>query len=324
VQRLALLVMVACQRGPTGAELDRLHDEVVAANAEALKTAGTALGPGFTLTVSGQIGKPAGTLAWAELDKMATTTVETINAQNPQRTTPTKFRGVLVRDVLDRFAASPAASEATMVSVDGFRATVQIADARANRMLLAIEADGKPIANADGGPIFLVHPWSESPEMRARYVDRFWAFYVTHVVVGTEAPRLAVGGKVLDAAALANIPYAMVDEPVGFKVEWPADRVHLRGHALVDVLAAAGVALPPHGQVIVHGKAAKYDDPKNPIAFDVDELARCKPLLAMEWGPDEAPIPARLGGPIALALSPCGDRHANDWVTFVERIEVVP
>src|SRR5207302_6418967 len=121
---------------------------------------------------------------------------------------------------------------------------------------------------------------------------------------------------VLDGAALANIPAHGWDDHVGFKVEWPADSVHLKGHDLVDVIAAAGIALPAHGRVVVHGKAAVFDDPKNPIAFDIADLARCKPLLATLWGDDEAPIPAKLGGPIAMAITPCGDRYGDHyWVT---------
>ena len=188
-------------------------------------------------------------------------------------------------------------------------------------MLLAIQADGAPIPSARGGPIYLVHPWSESPQIRDVYVDRFWAFYVTHVVVGTEAPHLVVGGKPVDLDKLE--PHAW-DDHVGFKVEWPAGVVHLRGAYLADALAAAGVALPAGGRVIVHGKAPVFDDPKQPVEFLVDDLPRCKPLLATRWGNDEALIPARLGGPIVLAIAPCGEHAgAHYWVTFVERIEVV-
>ena len=42
------------------------------------------------------------------------THVQTVNVQNPDKKTPTDFRGVLVRDLLDRFAADPAATEITV------------------------------------------------------------------------------------------------------------------------------------------------------------------------------------------------------------------
>jgi hypothetical protein len=60
----------------------------------------------------------------------------------------------------------------------------------------------------------------------------------------------------------------------------------------------------------------------------VADLARCPPLLALAYGPDDTPIPARLGGPIAMAMPPCDERYDGDpehhWVTMVESIQVVP
>lgn len=318
--------LMACRQAPSDDELARLHAEAVAANAAAIAAAPTAHEPGYTLTVSGQVARSE-TLGWTELQQHATAHVRTINVQSVDKKTPTDFRGVLVRDLIDPLQPAADAREVTFVAIDGFRATVQIADVRAYRMLLAIEADGAPIPRTAGGPIFLVHPISENPGLAAKYPDRFWAFYVAEVVVGTEAPALAIsasGGtaKTLDAAALAALPTASLDGPVGWKVDWPADAVHVRGVALVDALKAAGVAVPTKGRIVIRGKAPIHRDPDKPIAIDVDDLAQCQPLLAMRWGADEAPIPAKLGGPIALAVAPCGAVGDKLWVTFVEDILV--
>jgi hypothetical protein len=321
---LVSVALLACQHAPSDAELDRLRDEAIKANAEMVARAPASREPGFTLTVSGQIARPAATIGWTELQQLGTTHVRTVNIQNPDKQTPTEFRGVLVRDLLDRFQPMPGATEITTVAIDGFRATIQIADARAYRMLFAIEADGAPIPRTSGGPIFLIHPFSEAgPELRAKYPDRFWTFYVTHVVVGTEPPGLVIDGHVLDRAALDKLPTTSFDGTVGWKVDWPADVVHLRGVALVDAIAAAGVTLPARGRIVIRGKAPIHSDPDKPIAVEIEDLERCKPLLAMRSGPDEAPIPARLGGPIALAITPCGELYADRlWVTFVEHITV--
>lgn len=323
---VSLLVLAACRGGPSDAELARLHAEATAANEVALAQAQqhAKQEPGFTLTVSGQIGAPPATLDWPELQRIGQTHVQTINVQNPDKQTPTDFRGVLVRDLLDRFAADPAAAEITAVAVDAFRATVQAADARAMRMLLAIEADGAPIPPSSGGPIFLVHPHSESPEARVKYPDRFWSFYVTHLVIGTEAPRLRLGDQVFDRARLEALPANTYDGPVSWKVEWPSGTVHVKGVRIATVFEAAGIALPAGAKIVVRGKAPLHRDPEKPITLAVDDLARCNPLLAMRWGPDEQPIPARLGGPIALAVPPCGEAYGErTWVTFVEELEVV-
>jgi hypothetical protein len=328
VVRLALVVLVvACGGRPSDAELDTQLAEARQANATALAEAAKSAKqePGFTLTVCGQIAKPTATFTWTELQALATTHVQTINVQNPDKQTPTDFRGVLVRDLMDRFVADPAATEITAVAVDAFRATVRADDARAMRMLLAIEADGAPIPPSSGGPIFLVHPHTESPASRTKYPDRFWSFYVTHLVIGTEAPRLRVADHTFDGAQLAKLPTHTYDGPVSWKVEWPSGNVHLRGVRVSDVVKAAGVNLPKGGRIVVRGKAPLHRDPAKPITLAVDDLERCNPLLAMMSGPDEQPIPARLGGPIALAIPPCGEPYGErTWVTFVEELEVVP
>jgi hypothetical protein len=324
---IAVLVLAACRGGPSDEALDRQLAEARAANTAALAEAAKSAKqePGFTLTVAGQIGKPSATLAWDELQRIGQTHVETINVQNPDKQSPTDFRGILVRDLLDRFAADPSAGELTFVAVDAFRATVSAADARAMRMLLAIEADGAPIPPSSGGPIFLVHPHSESPEARAKYPDRFWSFYVTHLVVGTEVPRLKVGDQIFEAAQLAALPTNTYDGPVSWKVEWPSGTVHVRGVRLSEIFKAAGVPLPAGAKILVRGKAPLHRDPEKPITIAVDDLARCNPLLALSWGPDEKPITAKYGGPITLAVPPCGEAYGERaWVTFVEELEVLP
>lgn len=330
---LGVALALGCSSRPSDADLDRLRTEAIAANDAARAAAQLAVPassePGYTLSVSGQITQAAATLTWADLQRLGQTHVETLNIQNPDKKTPTDFRGLLVRDVLERFGAAPEATEVTVVAIDGFRATVQIADARAFRMLLAIEADGGPIPRSSGGPIFLVHPFSENgPELRAKYPDRFWSFYVTHFIVGTEEPRLVIksrmrGEHVLGAAELAKLPRDTLDVAVSWKVEWPSEAVHLRGVELVDALTAVGVTFDPDDEIIIRGKAPIHDDPAKPIRIPVSELVRCKPLLAMQWGHEEKPITARQGGPIALALLPCGDAYKDAWVTFVEEIEII-
>ena len=329
VAAIAMAALAACDQGPSAAELDRLHAEAVAANQARLAAHATddADAPGRSLTVLGQLGQPAATLDWPTLDGLAQAHVKTRNPQNPgDRGRVVDFRGVLVRDLLDRFAAAPDADEVTFVALDGFRSTVPTADLRRYRVLLAIAADGSPIDRSSGGPIFLVFPWVESPETESAFPDRFWSFYVTHVVVGTPAPRLVVGGTTLDAARLAALPTVTLDAPVGWKTTWPSGPVHLRGVALTELLAAAGLTVPAGGHLIVRGMAASQRDPQDPITLSADDVATCGAMIATAWGADVAPITARRGGPLALAIPPgCSERLGpKAWVTFVEELAVAP
>lgn len=322
----AALCAVGCERGPSPAELARLRDEAVAANAaaRALHAEDEATAPGRTLTVLGQVRAPL-VLDWAALNEAGHDHVRTTNPQNPgERARVVDFRGLLVRDLLDRAGAAPEATEVTFVALDAFRSTVAIADLRAYRVLLAIAADGAPIERSAGGPIFLVFPHSEQPETVERFPDRFWSFYVSHVLVGTPAPRLVIGGVTLDAAALARLPTTTLEQPVGWKTGWPSGPVHLRGVALTEVLRAAGAVVPAGGRLVIRGLAASQRDPGHPITLTADDVAGCGLVLATAWGADEAPIPARLGGPLALAVPPtCAERLGDrSWVTFVDELVV--
>ena len=154
-----------CERGPGAAELERLHAEAVAANQARLAAHATddVDAPGRSLTVLGELARPSATLDWAALERLGQAHVRTTNPQSPtERGRVVDFRGVLVRDLLDQFAAAPAADEITFVALDGFRSTVPAADLRRYRVLLAIAADGARIERSSGGPIFLVFPHSES------------------------------------------------------------------------------------------------------------------------------------------------------------------
>jgi hypothetical protein len=91
-----------------------------------------------------------------------------------------------------------------------------------------------------------------------------------------------------------------------------------------DALAAAGVTVPGDGRVIVRGKASVHRDPKDPIVLPAADLERCGFLLATHWGADDAPIPAKLGGPVGLAVpAACAARYDDGfWITFVEELVV--
>lgn len=324
---VALVVLGSCAQGPSSAELERLRAEAAAANAVALAAHAdeAAAEPGRTLTVAGQLGSPSATLDWAALDAIATAHVKTVNPQNPtERARVIDFRGVLASELLDRFAAAPEAREVTFVALDGFRSTVEQASLRRFRVLLAVAADGRPIDRAAGGPIFLVFPHSETPETVALFPDRFWSFYVTHLIVGTEPARLRLGERVLDAAALAGLPATALDGPVAWKVNWPSTPVHVRGVTVTAALHAAGLTVPAGGRVIVRGKASIHREAADPIVLAAADLERCGFLLVTHWGQDDAAVPARLGGPIALAVPPaCGARYGDRyWIPFVEELIV--
>jgi hypothetical protein len=315
-----------CGRAAPGEDLDRLRREAVEANAAALAAhpSREAVAPGRTLTLAGELERAGVVLTWRELDALATTHVRTINPHDllhPEQVVD--YRGVAVRELLERFGAAPAATEVTFVSIDGYRATIDVEDAKRFPIALAVAADDAPIDRWHGGPMYLVFPHSEAPESR-RYTGRFWGFYVTDLIVGTEAARLRVDGHALDAAALEALPRSTLDSVVAWKIGWPAGAVHLIGVELTEVLRRAGVTVPPGGQLLVRGKAPLHRDPDSPVLLAGEDLERCEFLLVTRWGSEAERVPARLGGPVALAVPPtCSSRYGERfWIPFVEELVV--
>jgi hypothetical protein len=269
-------------------------------------------------------GKPV-KLSLPQLQALATTSIwtkEPHNTSNPN--TILHFRGVAASTLLDKFGVAPNVTEVTFVARDAFRATVSLADLRQYPIILALERDGQKISRSDGGPLYLVFPYSKFPQLQPKYPDRFWAFYITDMVVGTEPIKLQVGKRLFDAAALKKLPQVTIEETVGYRIDWPVGKVKLHGVRVRDALAAAGLTLPQRGAIIVRGKSPIYRDTANPIRLEASDINRCDILLATHWDDDRKPIPARMGGPVTLALSSACQTQSDyrHWVTFLEALEV--
>lgn len=354
---LTLFNIVACLTGcatqPIDANLETLRQEAIAQN-----TAMMALQEkdptrhDWQFVVQGQTatGKPV-RLSLQQMEALATTSVWTRDPHSTgDRNALVHFRGVAVSKLLDKFGAAPNATEVTFVASDAYRATVSLADLRQYPIIIALERNNQKIPRSDGGPLYLVFPYSQFPQLQQNYPDQLWTFYITDMVVGTEPIHLKVGetpkGKLLanrnsadpvappqmpqhpyqvfNAAALAKLPQVTVEENVGYRIGWPAGKVRLYGVRVRDALAAAGLTLPQGSSVIIRGKSPIYRDIANPIRLDASDIKRCDILLATHWGDNRMPIPAKMGGPVTLALSSgCHTESDNRrWVTFVEEIEV--
>lgn len=320
------LAIAACSRRPSEAELDRLLEEARAAEQDAVRAHGQAdERDGWTLAVVGEVEQPI-SLSWQQIEAMRATEVVTrAPAEDSLRSQhASRWRGVRLDALVDRARPHEGVTEVTLVAYDGFRATVQLDDARRFPLVLAYESDGQPIPRASGGPLYAVYPIDEHPELRDRYDGRFWVFYVTHVIVGTAAPALRVGARTLDADALAALPRTTIVETVGYRTGWPSEPVRLEGVRLRDLLAAADeeVGRGEHVRVVTIAPISHGD--ARPTRVRADDVLGEDVIVALWWGERREPIPARLGGPIALAFpAHVGARLTeHDWLTFVEAIEV--
>jgi hypothetical protein len=322
-----LVYLSGCSEQPTDPELERLRQEAIAQNYQiaALQEKRQAK-PNWQFTVHGRtaLGQPI-PLSWSKLETLATTSVWTTD---PHHTSDAQaifhFRGVAVSTLLDEFDVAPNVTDITFVAYDAYRSTVTLDDLRQYPIIIALERNHKKISRSDGGPLYLVFPQSKFPQLRHKYFDRFWVFYITDLVVGTEPIKLQVGKQILDAAAINKLPHITIEETVGYRIGWPANKVKLYGVRLSDVIADAGLKLSRHSVVIVRGKSPIDRSRANPIRLEAADLKRCDILLATHWGDEQIPIPASMGGPVTLAFSSACQTPSDDrrWVTFVEELEV--
>ncbi len=330
----AIAGLSACRNRPADAQLEEWRQEAIARNAELVKDrANQATEQEWQLLVQGST-KSGETvrLRWPQLKALAVTRLQT---RLPFKTSEIEgivdFRGILVSTLLDKFVAGED-SEVTFIASNAYRATVNVADLRRYPIALAIEKNGRLLSRSEGGPLFLVFPSEKYPELKQKYPEGYWVFYVTHLIIGTEPVLLRVGGRSLDAAALDKLPQVTFEEGVGYSLGWPNGPVKLSGVRVRDVLSAADVKLPANGAVLVRGKALSDRDDAKPILLEAERVLKCDVMLATRWGRDRQPIPAKMGGPVTLAFpSTCkgaaGDRELPNpqkqpWVTFVEELEV--
>lgn len=316
-----------CSNQPTSTELKNWRDEAIARNQELVtRYHKEPTQPNWQFRIQGQItSEQQVVLSWSKLESLAKKTVLTTDPHHTSdRQAIFQFQGIPISTLLKEYGVAPNVEDVTFVAYDAYRSTVSLSDLRQYPIILALKRDNQNISRSDGGPVYLVFPHTQFPQLQQKYPDRFWAFYLTDMIVGTEPIQLQVGQQILDAAALNQLPPITIEETVGYRLGWPVGKVKLYGVRLRDVLASAGVKLPQDSAVIVRGKSPIYHDSDNPIRFESADVQRCDIILATHWGDERKPIPAKMGGPVTLAFTSVCPTSSDErrWVTFVEKLEV--
>jgi len=96
------------------------------------------------------------------------------STRTPWYPQPRKFTGVLVRDLL----AAVGATGTTLIAValNDYRVSIPADDLARNGALLAYRLDDKPTAVRDKGPLGIIYPFGERPELRTavHYSRAIW------------------------------------------------------------------------------------------------------------------------------------------------------
>jgi hypothetical protein len=326
---MVILCLQGCTNKPTDLQLDTWRNEAIARNSEIVAANANKTKPkDWNLVIAGETttGKPV-ELNWLQLQSLATTHVKTTNPNYALKQNRIfDFRGVPVSTLLKQFGYTPDATDVTFVCYDSYLATVSLTDLLAYPITLAIESDRQPIKRHQGGPIYLVFPYTQFPELKPKYNESFWAFYVSEMIVGTEPVRLRVGKREFNLAALDKLPQVTLFQTVGYRMGWSSAKVKLHGVRLRDILTSSGEKLARHGEVIVRGKPPIYRNTANPVRLAAADVQNCDIILATRWGENQQLIPAKMGGPLTLVFDSNCQTKTKDlrWVTFVEELSTAP
>ncbi|WP_071187627.1 molybdopterin-dependent oxidoreductase [Trichormus sp. NMC-1] len=324
---IAIVCLGGCTKKPTNTQLEVWRKEASNRNAEILADkAKNNSQRQWNLVIQGETGNgKSETLSWPELLKLATTNVNTIDANNIVNPNQVfKFQGIPVSTLLKNFGIPPGVTEITFVCYDAYQVTVKIEDLLTYPIILALAKDNKPIQRDQGGPLYLIFPYSQYPQIKQKYNEGFWAFYVTHVIFGTEKALVRVGNRQLNLANLDKLPQVTLNQNVGYRVWWPSSKVKLHGVRVKDVLSLAGIE--PQSSVVVTGKPEIYRRNSEPTELASTDINNCNVILATRWGENKQPILSKMGGPVTLAFGDdCPSKTKNRrWVTFVEELTPQP
>ena len=85
-----------------------------------------------------------------------------------------KFSGVLLTDLLKAVGAQGTSLKA--VALNDYRVEIPVEDLVRHGAMIASQLDGKPIAVRDKGPLLIIYPFDDKPELRtaAQYSRAIW------------------------------------------------------------------------------------------------------------------------------------------------------
>jgi hypothetical protein len=225
---IPLIGLSACDQQLTEAQLNQLYQETVTENQRLSELyAVTNKQKQWQLTIEGQTDQnKTYHFSWEELDRLAKIHVPTQEPHPGKPPTIFDFRGIRISELLDLAQINPQVKEITFVADDAYRVAVKVEDLYKYDIILAIERDGKPIPRSEGGPVYLVFPNTQFPEIKTKYPATTWAYYVTHLIFGEQVLNLRVGNKIINQKDFETLPQTILETSVGYRMFWPNGKLN--------------------------------------------------------------------------------------------------
>jgi hypothetical protein len=127
------------------------------------------------LTITGKLAlKHVAGGARFDLDQLRGLPLSTIWTRTPWYPQPRKFTGVLIKDLLLVVGANGNVLKAR--ALNDYRVEIPADDLTQNGALLAYSLDDKPIPVREKGPLLIIYPFDEHPELRTalRFSRAIW------------------------------------------------------------------------------------------------------------------------------------------------------
>ena len=128
------------------------------------------------LTVRGALAHPNDNGAASfDLALLQTLPQHSFSTRTPWYSQPRKFSGVLLIDLLAA-AGAPAGATITAMALNDYRVDIPADDLTRHGAMLAYLLDDKPMAVREKGPLVIIYPFDDKPELRTavHYSRAIW------------------------------------------------------------------------------------------------------------------------------------------------------
>ncbi|MGB8714043.1 MAG: molybdopterin-dependent oxidoreductase [Onishia taeanensis] len=91
-----------------------------------------------------------------------------VSTHTPWTDQERQFRGPLIRDLLSRIGAH--GDQLRVEALNHFSGQIPVSDVQDYAVILAMTMDGEPLAIRDFGPLFVLYPFDENPELNTENI----------------------------------------------------------------------------------------------------------------------------------------------------------
>jgi hypothetical protein len=91
------------------------------------------------------------------------------------------FEGVLMRDLLNKVGA--AGEKVTVVALNDYKVDIPMSDFKNFPVILAYRMDGQALRVKDKGPLWIIYPADEFPELNNKQTQNKWVWQVKEIQI---------------------------------------------------------------------------------------------------------------------------------------------